>query len=255
VDHGVEAEVKKLFARVAKEQGRLDVLVNSVAGEDPEFPARSLAKLDCDQGLALMRQAVFTHLRTAQQAVPLMKRRKRGLIVEVTEGDTFIGGFSVLHHLAKVALKHLANVLAEELRPQGIACFAVTPGFLRSEAMLDHFKVTAETWRDGGRKDRHFLESETPLFLGRGVAALAADPGALASSGDLLSSWELGARYGIEDEDGRRPDWGTYFARIMPTLGPFGEGYAREAAWLERLAARARRYAGEASSIPSPPPA
>jgi NAD(P)-dependent dehydrogenase (short-subunit alcohol dehydrogenase family) len=244
VDHTVKSEVKTLFARVAREQGRLDVLVNSVAGEDPTFPARSLAKLDAETGVAMMRQSVFTHLRTAQHAIPLMRRRKRGLIVEVTEGDTFIGGMTVLHHLVKTALKHLANVLAEELRPHGIACCAVTPGFLRSEAMLDHFKVTPQTWRAGGKKDKHFLESETPLFLGRGVAALAADPKRFGHTGDLVSSWELGTRYGITDEDGRRPDWGTYFARIMPSLGPYGEGFVREAAWLERLAARSRKYGG-----------
>jgi NAD(P)-dependent dehydrogenase (short-subunit alcohol dehydrogenase family) len=244
VDHTVEAEVRRLFARVKREHGRLDVLVNSVAGEDPAFKPRSLAKLDPEQGVALMRQAVFSHLRTTQHAAPLLKRGRNPLVVEVTEGDTFIGGFSVLHHLAKVSLKHLANVLAEELRKDEIAVLAVTPGFLRSEAMLDHFKVTPGTWREGGQKDPHFLESETPLFLGRGVAALASDPDVFRHSGDLTSSWELGARYGLADEDGRRPDWGTYFAKIMPTLGPFGEGFAREAAWLERIAARSKRYAG-----------
>ena len=219
VDHVEENQVRKLFARISREQGRLDVLVNSVAGEDPAFEARWLAKLDVEQGVPFMRQAVFTHLRAAQQAAALMKRRKGGLIVEVTEGDTFIGGVSVLHHLVKVSLKHLANVLAEELRKDRVTVVAVTPGFLRSEAMLDHFKVTAETWRQGGKKDKHFLESETPLFLGRGVAALAADPKVFDWTGDLTSSWELGARYGVDDEDGRRPDWGTYFAKIMPTLG------------------------------------
>ncbi|HEY5907800.1 MAG TPA: SDR family NAD(P)-dependent oxidoreductase [Vicinamibacteria bacterium] len=244
VDHAEESQVRKLFARVAREQGRLDVLVNSLAGEDPTFKPRSLAKLDADEGVALMRQAVFTHLRAAQHAAALMTRSKRGLIVEVTEADTFTGGVSILHHLVKVSLKHLANLLAEELRKQRVTVVAVTPGFLRSEAMLDYFKVTAETWRQGGKKDKHFLESETPLFLGRGVAALAADPKVFDRTGDLTSSWELGARYGVDDEDGRRPDWGTYVAKIMPTLGPYGAGFAREAAWLERIASRARRYAG-----------
>ena len=109
----------------------------------------------------------------------------------------------------KLALKGLALNMATELRPHGVAAVAVTPGFLRSETMLERFGVTEETWREGGKKDRNFLESESPLFVGRAVVALAGDPAILGRSGQLFSSWELGREYRFTDMDGRRPDWGA----------------------------------------------
>ncbi len=243
VDHTIEAEVRNLFARIDKDQGRLDILVNSVAGEDPTFKwTGSFVKADAEQGLALISQAVFSHLRTAVHAAPLMIRRKSGLIVEVTEGDTLAGGVSIVHFMVKSGLKLLAFEMAEELRKHRITAVAVTPGFLRSESMLDHFKVSEANWRDGGKKDRNFLESETPLFIGRAVAALAADPKMFDRSGDLLSSWELARHYGVVDADGRRPDWGPYFETIAPKYKSYQEGFRREAEWLTRIATRARRY-------------
>jgi NAD(P)-dependent dehydrogenase (short-subunit alcohol dehydrogenase family) len=248
VDHPVEAEVRSLFARVEAEHGRLDLLVNSVAGEDPTFQAhKPLAEIDIEQCLGLMRQAVFSHLLTVKHAAPLMTRRRKGLIVEVTEGDTLSGGASLLLHLVKVTLKHLAFVLAEELRKHKVAVVAVTPGFLRSESMLEAFGVTEANWRDGGKKDPNFLESETPLFIGRCIAALAADPKALARSGEVTSSWELGEQYGVVDMDGRRPDWEALWGKIMPAHRWLQEGFRRECAWLEQLAQRAGRYAGAAT--------
>jgi NAD(P)-dependent dehydrogenase (short-subunit alcohol dehydrogenase family) len=246
VDHTVDAEVRRLFVRVEKEQRRLDVLVNSVAGEDPTYKwTGALAKTNVDDGIALVRQAFFSHLRTAVHAAPIMIRQKSGLIVEVTEGDTLMGGVSIVHFVVKSGLKLLAFGLADELRKHRITVVAVTPGFLRSEAMLDHFKVTEATWRDGGKRDKHFLQSETPLFVGRGVAALAADPEKFARSGRLTSSWELARHYGCVDADGRRPDWGPYFETIAPQFKRYQEGFRREADWLTEIAARARRY-GEA---------
>jgi len=109
----------------------------------------------------------------------------------------------------KLALKGLALNMAAELRPHGVAAVAVTPGFLRSETMLERFGVTEETWREGGKKDQNFLESESPLFVGRAVVALAGDPAILERSGQLFSSWELGLEYRFTDTDGRRPDWGA----------------------------------------------
>src|SRR5207248_6013575 len=145
-----------------------------------------------------------------KHAARLMVAKKRGLIVEVTEGDCFLGGSgNVLHDLAKAGLKQLAFRMAEELRKHKVAAVAVTPGFLRSEAMLEHFGVTEQTWRDAGKKDPNFLESESPLFLGRAVAALAQDPNVLDRSGQLCSSWELAREYQFTDYDGRRPDWGA----------------------------------------------
>jgi NAD(P)-dependent dehydrogenase (short-subunit alcohol dehydrogenase family) len=247
VDHTSDEEVRALIARIGRDHRRLDVLVDSVAGEDPTFPwPQRFDAIDADRGLALMRQALFTHLRTASAAAPLLKKRGGGLIVEVTEGDTLAGGMSIVHHLVKTGLKHLAFAMAEELRKARVAVVAVTPGFLRSESMLAHFKVTEATWRDAGKKDPNFLESETPLFVGRGIAALAADPAVMEHSGELVSSWELAKRYAIDDIDGRRPDWGTHFAGLGSSWQWLRDGYRREAAWLSTLAARADRYAGNA---------
>ena len=245
VDHRVDEEVRELFARVAKERKRLDVLADSVAGEDPSLPSwdYKLEKTDAGQALVVMERTVVTHLRTAACAVPLMKKRKAGLIVEVTEGDTMSGGATLVHHLVKTALKHLAFAMADELRKARIAVVSLTPGFLRSEAMLAHFKVTEANWRDGGKKDPNFLSSESPLFVGRAVAALAADPRVFERSGDLLSSWELGREYDLVDADGHRPDWGVQYANLGPTYQWFRDGMRREARWLKMMAARAERYA------------
>ncbi len=242
VDHTAEEEVRGLFARVEKDDKRLDVLVNSVAGEDPALAwQQPLTKFDMEQGLALMRQAVFSHLLTARHAAPLMTRRRKGLIVEVTEGDTLMGSSSGW----KIFLKVFAFMLAEELRKSRVAVVAVTPGFLRSETMLEGFGVTEANWREGGKKDPNFLESESPLLIGRAVAALAADAKVMEHTGDVTSSWELAQRYGVVDEDGRRPDWGANWVKIAPSIRWLTEGFRREAEWLDRIARRAGRYAGE----------
>jgi NAD(P)-dependent dehydrogenase (short-subunit alcohol dehydrogenase family) len=244
VDHTVEAEVRDLFARVGKEAGRLDVLVNGVAGEDPALAwHQPLAKFDVDQGLAVMRQAVFSHLLTAKHAAPLMGGRRKGLIVEVTEGDTVMGSSSGWKSFHKV----FAFLLADELRKRKVAVVAVTPGYLRSESMLEGFGVTEANWREGGKKDPNFLESESPLFIGRAVAALAADPKVLERSGDVTSSWELARQYDVVDADGRRPDWGAHWDKIASSFPRFQEGFRRETRWLDQLARRAERYAGGAS--------
>ena len=244
VDHTVETEVRDLFARVGKEAGRLDVLVNSVAGEDPTLAWHEpLAKFDMDQGLAMMRQAVFSHLLTVKHAAPLMDRHRKGLIVEVTEGDTLMGSSSGW----KIFLKVFAFLLADELRKQRVAVVAVAPGYLRSESMLDGYGVSEANWREGGKKDPNFLESESPLFIGRAVAALAADPKVMERSGDVTSSWELARQYDVVDADGRRPDWGAHWEKIASSYPSFQEGFRREMHWLDQLARRAERSAGGVS--------
>jgi NAD(P)-dependent dehydrogenase (short-subunit alcohol dehydrogenase family) len=214
VDHLVEDEVAALAARVAREQdGRLDVLVNDVWGGDAltewgvPFWEASLEK-----GLALLRTAVDTHLVTSRHLAPLMVARRRGLIVEITDGDTLGYRGALFYDLAKLSVIRLATAMAEELAPHGVTALAVTPGFLRSEAMLDHFGVTAGTWRDAIAKDPHFAASETPAFVGRAVAALAADPDVHRRTGGLYASWTLAEEYGFDDEDGTRPHWGRHFA-------------------------------------------
>jgi NAD(P)-dependent dehydrogenase (short-subunit alcohol dehydrogenase family) len=212
VDHTRVQEVATFAARVREERdGRLDVLVNDIWGGDPltewgkPFWEHSLA-----DGLRIQELAVITHLITSWHLVPLMVERGSGLVVEITDGvgDKYRG--NLYYDLAKATVIRLAVGQAHDLREHGVAAVAVTPGFLRSEAMLDHFGVTEENWRDAGEQDEHFLASETPLFVGRGVAALSADPNVMERTGQVLSSWLLGREYQLEDADGSRPDWGAY---------------------------------------------
>jgi NAD(P)-dependent dehydrogenase (short-subunit alcohol dehydrogenase family) len=245
VDHTDESQVEALFARVQREQKRLDILVNSVAGEDPRMGGwESFWKSDLSYLAEGLRQAVVSHLITAKHAVPLMLRKKRGLIVEVTEGDWLISGSgNVMRDLAKSGHKALAMSFADALRSRGIAAVAITPGFLRSEMMLQHFGVTEATWRNAGKKDPHFLHSESPLFVGRAVAALAQDPNVLERSGDVYSSWELARDYGFTDADGSRPDWGAHFAKVVvPEMPWVRAGLERHLRQLERHARRIRQY-------------
>ncbi|MEA2247748.1 MAG: hypothetical protein QOH46_2277 [Solirubrobacteraceae bacterium] len=214
VDHADPEQVTRLVERIDREQdGRLDVLVNDVWGGDPltewsvPFWRHSL-----DDGLALLRQAVDTHVITSHRAVPLMVRRGRGLVVEVTDGATDDYRGSFFYDLAKASVIRLATGQAADLAEHGVTAVALTPGFLRSEAVLEHLGVTAETWRDGVRGDPHFAASETPRYIGRAVAALAADPDVARWTGQALSTWLLSAAYGFVDVDGRRPDWGAHYA-------------------------------------------
>jgi NAD(P)-dependent dehydrogenase (short-subunit alcohol dehydrogenase family) len=248
VDHTVESEVEALFERVDTDHGRLDILVNSIAGEDPrgtmaQWCAFWKTKLDAAE--LTFKQSLLSHIITAKHAAPHMIRRKRGLIVEVTENDGFGAGGNPVTQTVKLSLKGLALGMAAELRPHSVAAVSVTPGFLRSETMLERFGVTEANWRDGGKKDRNFLESETPLFLGRGVAALAADPKLLEQSGQLISSWELARRYGLTDADGRRPDWGAaaidFSAHPKSLLEMFRTGSEMQIQWLRRTSENGER--------------
>jgi NAD(P)-dependent dehydrogenase (short-subunit alcohol dehydrogenase family) len=252
VDHTIESEVEALFARVARDHGRLDVLVNSIAGEDPMIGGwGAFWTTDLTRGADAFRQAILSHLITAKHAAATMIKKRRGLIVEVTEGDTvFGGGGNAISDVIKSSLKGFAARMAGELRSHRVAAVSITPGFLRSESMLQHFGVTEATWRDAGKKDPNFLESESPLFIGRAVAALAADARVLERSGDVLSSWALGREYEFDDYDGRRPDWGRHFATILPAIG-FVEPYRRHRAFLAAMTARMDQYldvAGEAGT-------
>jgi NAD(P)-dependent dehydrogenase (short-subunit alcohol dehydrogenase family) len=212
VDHTVESEVRELFKKVQRDHGRLDVLADCVAGESPVLGAWGyLDKLDLSQGVEALNQCLFSHVITAKYAIGMMIRKKRGLIVEVSDGDMVTGsGGSIIVDIVKSSVKNIAFRLSWEMRKHQIAAIAITPGFLRSESMLQGFGVTEQNWRDAGKKDPHFLFSESPLFVGRAVAALAADPNVLMKSGELTSSWELSREYQFTDEDGSRPDWGEH---------------------------------------------
>jgi NAD(P)-dependent dehydrogenase (short-subunit alcohol dehydrogenase family) len=218
VDHTEIEQVAALVARIDAEQGgRLDVLVNSLWGGDPLTQwGRSFWEHSLDAGLEIQRHAVSAHLITAWHVVPLMVARGRGLVVEMTDGDGTRYEGQLFYDLAKTCNRRIAHDLAADLRPHGVAAVALAPGFLRSEAMLDHFGVTDATWRAGIASDEHFAQSETPRFVGRVVAALAADPGVLRFTGRTLHSGPLAEEYGIDDVDGRRPNWIRYFATLAP---------------------------------------
>ncbi|MCD9022192.1 SDR family oxidoreductase [Cohnella silvisoli] len=212
VDHTVEEQVKALFERVKVEQdGKLDILVNDVwGGETLTEWGTPFWEGSLSNALLMQRRAVHSHMITSYYGAPLLVKRGEGLIVEITDGYDYRYRGNLPYSLAKISVIHLAEALAAELRPHGVAAVAVTPGFLRSEQMLDHFGVTEDNWRDAADKDPHFLESETPFFVARGLAALAADPDLLGKSGKTFTSWGLSDDYGIVDVDGRRPHWGRY---------------------------------------------
>lgn len=242
VDHSDPAQVETLFERVAGEQdGRLDVLVNDIWGGDPltkwdtPFWEHSLT-----DGLALLRQAVETHIITSRYAAPLMVRQsaqRRGLILEITDGTGAGYRGSLFYDLAKASVIRLALAQSEELWSHNVAALALTPGFLRSEAVLDHFGVTEANWRDAIQTDPHFAASETPGYIGRAVVALAADPNILARTGEAYSTGQLAKKYGFTDRDGSRPDWGGYFREHFgdgpETDAPGTDGPAPESAGSE----------------------
>jgi NAD(P)-dependent dehydrogenase (short-subunit alcohol dehydrogenase family) len=255
VDHTNEKEVKALFRRILRAHDRIDIVVDSVAGEDPLMGVYgSLWQADLTTADAVFRQGVTSRIITAKHAALAMMPARRGLIVEVTENDMIGGGGNPMAQSVKMAQKVLPLLWAAELAPHGIAVLAVTPGFLRSESMLQHFGVTEDNWREAGKKDPNFLQSESPLFVGRAIAALAADPGVQDRTGMLYGSWELGRDYGIADYDGRRPDWGRHKIdfSVLPQewIDLFRTGTNLEIRWLTTLAARSRRFR---TKLPSKP--
>ncbi len=214
VDHTVEEEVKALFERVKIEQhGRLDLLVNDVwGGEKLTAWGKPFWNdpLILSNGLLMQRRAVHSHMITSFYAAPLMVERKQGLIIEITDGTDYRYRGNLYYSLAKISVIHLAQAMAEDLKPHGVTALVLTPGFLRSEEMLDYFGVTEENWRDAAQKDVHFLQSETPAFIGQAVASLAADPNVFGKTGKAYSSWGLSDEYKFTDSDGSRPHWGKY---------------------------------------------
>ena len=213
-DHTVESEVKQLFARVRADAGRLDILVNDIWGGDALTEwGTPFWKLSTARGMEMLERAVHSHIITSRHGVPLMVERNAGLIVEVTDGDTFGYRGNFFYDLAKNAVIRLAYAMAADLHAHRVTALAITPGFLRSEAVLCTLGVTEANWREAIEKDEYFAESETPCFVGRAISALAADPNVAAKSGGLFSSWRLAKEYGFTDMDGRTPDWGSFFPR------------------------------------------
>jgi NAD(P)-dependent dehydrogenase (short-subunit alcohol dehydrogenase family) len=247
VDHTKEKEVRALFQRIRRTHKRIDIVVDSVAGEDPLMGVYGfLWQADLNTADTIFRQGLTSRIITAKHAALAMMPAKRGLIVEVTENDMIGGGGNPMSQAVKMGQKVLPLLWAAELAPHGITVMAVTPGFLRSESMLQHFGVTEATWREAGRKDSNFLQSESPLFVGRTIAALAADPKVQRRTGMLFGSWELGRDYGVSDYDGRRPDWGRHkidFSTLPQIwVDLFRRGSDLELQWLTTLAARTRKF-------------
>ena len=220
VDHLEPDQVRDLVARIDAEAGRLDVLVNDIWGGERLFEWDSpLWEHDLGHGLRLLHLAVDTHLITSHHALPLLIRRPGGLVVEMTDGTADYNRVtyrnSAFYDLAKSAVLRLAFVQAHELAPRGATAVALTPGWLRSEMMLDAFGVTEANWRDALEHQPHFGISETPRFVGRAVAALASDPDVARHNGASLSSGGLARDYGFTDLDGSQPDCWRYLVEVQ----------------------------------------
>ncbi|MFF9177373.1 SDR family oxidoreductase [Streptomyces sp. NPDC014793] len=220
VDHLDPAAVRALVDRLAGEQGRLDLLVNDIWGGEKLFEWDTpVWEHDLDNGLRLLRLAVETHAITSHFALPLLLRHPGGLVVEVTDGtadhnrDTYRVNF--FYDLAKASVLRMAFALGHELGPRGASAVALTPGWMRSEIMLEAYGVREDNWRDALDREPHFAISETPRYTGRAVAALAADPEVSRFNGQSLSSGGLARVYGFTDLDGSRPDAWRYLAEVQ----------------------------------------
>jgi NAD(P)-dependent dehydrogenase (short-subunit alcohol dehydrogenase family) len=218
-DHMVPEQVKALVARVDAEQGRLDVLVNDIWGGEGLFGWDTpVWEHDLDNGLKLLRNAVDTHAITSHFALPLLLRRPGGLVVEVTDGTNDYNRdryrLNLFYDLAKMSVLRMAFILGHELGPRGATAVSLTPGWLRSEMMLEHFGVTEENWRDALDKVPHFCISESPAYIGRAVVALADDPEVARWNGRTLNAGELAQEYGFTDVDGSRPDAWRYIVEV-----------------------------------------
>jgi NAD(P)-dependent dehydrogenase (short-subunit alcohol dehydrogenase family) len=222
VNHTEPAEVKELVARIKRGHQGLDILVNDVWGGDPLTEwGKTFWTVNLENGLRMLEQAIHSHIITAHYAVPLMLGRRRGIIFEITDGDAFYYRGNLFYDLVKISVIRLAFAMSRELRKRDIAAVALTPGFLRSEAVLEHFGVSEANWKDAGKKKSgnsanqndapsDFMVSESPRYIGRAVVALAADRQVSKKSGRVFSSWALAREYGFTDIDGTQPHWGNY---------------------------------------------
>ena len=224
VDHLEPEQVRALVARIEREQGRLHVLVNDIFGATRIEWNKAVWESDLDYGLHLLRLAIDTHAITSHFAIPLLLKTPGGLVVEVNDGTaeyndrTYRNSF--FYDLAKAGVQRIGFALAHELGSRGATAVTVTPGWLRSEAMLDAFKVTESNWRDATKFQPHFAISETPAFVGRAVAALAQDPQVSRWNGQSLSSGQLAKVYGFTDLDGSQPDAWRYLDEVQDVGKP-----------------------------------
>lgn len=225
VDHLISADVAQLVARIRRDHGRLDVLVNDVWGGEKLFEwNKPVWEHDLANGLRLLDLGVRTHLITAHHALPLMIEQPGGLLVEVTDGTAEYNAVNYrnnpFYDLAKISVNRLGWLHAKDLANHNATSVSLTPGWLRSETMLEGFGVTEDNWRDATAKVPHFAISETPRFVGRAVAALAADPDRVRLNGQSLSSGGLARIYGFTDIDGSQPDAWRYLVEVQDVGKP-----------------------------------
>jgi NAD(P)-dependent dehydrogenase (short-subunit alcohol dehydrogenase family) len=224
VDHLEAGQVRALVERIAREQGRLDILVNDIFGATRIEWNKSVWESDLQYGLHLLRLAIDTHAITSHFAIPLLLKTPGGLVVEVNDGTADYNGAtyrnSFFYDLAKAAVLRMGFALGHELRPHGATAVSLTPGWLRSEAMLEAFGVTEANWRDATKFQPHFAISETPAFVGRAVAALAQDPQVARWNGMSVSSGQLAKIYGFTDVDGSQPDAWRYLVEVQDAGKP-----------------------------------
>jgi NAD(P)-dependent dehydrogenase (short-subunit alcohol dehydrogenase family) len=224
-DHLMPDQVKALVDRIEAEQGRLDVLVNDIWGGELLFEwNKPVWDHNLENGLRLLRLGLDTHLITAHYALPLLIARPGGLLVEMTDGTADYNAthyrLSPFYDLVKSATNRMGWAHAQDLAKHGSTSVSLTPGWLRSEMMLEHYGVTEANWRDGATVEPHFVISETPRFVGRAVAALAADPGKARWNGQSLSSGQLAKVYGFTDVDGSQPDAWRYVVEVQDAGKP-----------------------------------
>jgi NAD(P)-dependent dehydrogenase (short-subunit alcohol dehydrogenase family) len=232
VDHLDPGAVRRLVDRIDAEQGRLDVLVNDIWGAEHLFQWDTpVWEHDLDNGLRLLRLAIDTHLITSHHALRLLVREPGGLVVEVTDGTADYNAdhyrVNLFYDLAKTSVTRLAWAQAQELRSYGGTAVALTPGWMRSEQMLENHRVSEANWREATEHSPHFCISETPRYVGRAVAALAGDPDVARWNGQSLSSGQLAQVYGFTDLDGTQPDCWRYMVEVVEREGvPGGDaGY------------------------------
>jgi NAD(P)-dependent dehydrogenase (short-subunit alcohol dehydrogenase family) len=224
VDHLVPDQVRALVARIEDEQGVLHILVNDIWGATKMEWSKSVWESTLDYGLRTLRLAVDTHAITSHFAIPLLIQTPGGLVIEVTDGTNEYNAanyrVSFFYDLAKSSVNRMAFALAHELRPHGATAVSLTPGWLRSEAMLEAYGVTESNWKEATQRQPHFAISETPSFVGRAVVALAADPDRSRWNGKSLSSGQLAKIYGFTDLDGSQPDAWRYVTEVQDAGKP-----------------------------------
>lgn len=212
-DHTVPEQVARLFEHV----GEFDILINDIwGGDDLVQWGKKLWDVTLEDGLTLIDRAIKTHIITSHFGIPRLRRG--GLLVEITDGDSGSYRGHFFYDLVKTTVIRMAFAQSQELKGRGVTALAVTPGFLRSEWMLDHLGVTEANWRDAAKKDPPFSASETPLFVGRCVAALAADPHVSNKQGRVYASWDLAEEYGVNDADGTRPNFKRWLETNEPKM-------------------------------------